>query len=184
MTSRDRYDGVAMGLHWLMAAAIIVLLVLGFVMIGQRPGSPEQFKLYQLHKSVGVLVFGLAVLRLGWRLGHRPPPLPDTMGKAERLVAHAGHWALYGLMLGLPLAGWVVVSTSPYNIPTVIFGMVGLPHLPLPRDLNTLAKGTHLVGAWVLIATLVGHVTAALRHHFVLRDQVLARMLPRFGREK
>ncbi|WP_096700513.1 cytochrome b [Magnetospirillum sp. 15-1] len=183
MTARNRYDAVAVGLHWLMAAAILALLGLGFVMTGLKPGSPLQFKLYQLHKSVGVLVFGLAVLRLGWRLGHQPPPLPAAMGPGERLLAHAGHWALYGLMLGLPLAGWAVVSTSPYNIPTILFGVVDLPHLPLPRDLNALAKGTHMIGAWLLIATLMGHVTAALRHHFVLRDDVLVRMLPRFGRE-
>lgn len=183
MTSRSRYDSVAMGLHWLVAAAILILLVLGFIMTGLKPGSPQQFKLYQLHKSVGVAVFLLTVLRLGWRLGHRPPPLPAAMGAGERLLAHAGHWALYALMLGLPLTGWVVVSTSPYNIPTVVFGLVGLPHLPLPRDLNALAKGTHLIGAWLLVATLVGHVAAALRHHFVLRDDVLTRMLPRFGRE-
>ncbi len=183
MITRNRYDTVAMGLHWLMAAAILGLLGLGFVMTGLKPGSPLQFKLYQLHKSVGALVFGLAALRLGWRLGHQPPPLPAAMGPGERLLAHAGHWALYGLMLGLPLAGWAVVSTSPYNIPTILFGVVDLPHLPLPRDLNALAKGTHMIGAWLLIATLVGHVTAALRHHFVLRDDVLVRMLPRFGRE-
>lgn len=181
--TRDRYDHVAMGLHWLMAAAILGLLGLGFTMTGLKPGSPLQFKLYQLHKSVGVLVFLLAAARLGWRLGHRPPPLPAAMGPAERLLAHAGHGTLYALMLGLPLAGWAVVSTSPYNIPTMVFGLVNLPHLPMPRDLNPTAKGAHLIGAWLLVATLVGHVAAALRHHFVLRDEVLTRMLPRFGRE-
>ncbi len=172
-----------MSLHWLMAAAIIALLGLGFYMTGLKPGSPLQFKLYQLHKSLGVVAFLLALVRVAWRLGHRPPPLPAGMGAAERLLAHAGHGMLYALMLGLPLAGWVVVSTSPYNIPTLVFGLVGLPHLPLPRDLNALAKGTHMIGGWLLVITLTGHVAAALRHHFVLRDDVLARMLPRFGRE-
>lgn len=183
MSARNRYDRVAMSLHWLMAAAIIALLGLGFFMTGLKPGSPLQFKLYQLHKSVGVLVFLLALLRLGWRLGHRPPPLPESMGAPERLLAHAGHTALYGLMLGLPLAGWAVVSTSPYNIPTMVFGLVGLPHLPLPRDINALAKATHMIGGWLLAVTLTGHVGAALRHHFLLRDDVLARMLPQFGRK-
>jgi cytochrome b561 len=183
MVTRNRYDRVAMSLHWLMAVTIIALLVLGFFMTGLKPGSPLQFKLYQLHKSVGVLVFLLALVRLSWRLGHRPPPLPGGMSPVERLLAHTGHWTLYALMLGLPLAGWVVVSTSPYNIPTIVFGLVGLPHLPLPRDLNALAKGTHMIGGWLLVITLTGHVAAALRHHFVARDDVLARMMPRFGRE-
>ena len=183
MTRSGRYDGVAMALHWAMAAAILGLFALGFVMTAQKPGSPLQFQLYQAHKSVGASVFVLVLARLAWRLGHRPPPLPATMAAGERLLAHAGHWALYGLMLAMPLVGWAAVSTSPFNIPTYLFGVVPLPHLPLPRTVNGLAKGLHEAGAWVMIATLTGHVAAALRHHFVLHDEVLSRMLPRFGRK-
>lgn len=183
MPSRNRYDGIAMSLHWLMAAAILGLLVLGFVMKGLPPGSAQQFKFYQLHKSVGMTVFLLAALRLAWRLGHRPPPLPAAMGPGERLLAHGGHWALYALMFAMPLAGWAVVSTSPYNIPTFLFGVVGLPHLPLPKELSDLSKAAHLAGAWLMIATLAGHVAAALRHHLVLHDDVLVRMLPHFRRD-
>ncbi|CAA7627063.1 Cytochrome B561 [Candidatus Terasakiella magnetica] len=179
MSGRARYDAVAMGLHWLMAAAILGLLGAGLYMTSLRPGSPQQFQLYQIHKSVGAAVFILTLARLVWRLGHRPPPLPAAMSRAERAVAHAGHWTLYSLMVVLPLVGWAVVSTSPFNIPTLLFGTIPLPHLPLPRSINDAAKLAHTAGAWIMIVTLAGHVGAALRHHFLLRDDVLSRMLPR-----
>ncbi|MBI3443969.1 MAG: cytochrome b [Magnetospirillum sp.] len=183
MSVQRRYDRVAMALHWVMAATLLGLLVMGFVMTSLKPGSPLQFQLYQWHKSVGVTVFALALLRLGWRLCHIPPPLPAEMAAGERLLAHAGHWVLYGLMLGMPLVGWAVVSTSPYNIATILYGLVPLPHLPLPRAVNGAAKLAHEAGAWAMIVTVAGHFGAALRHHFWLRDDVLARMLPRFGRK-
>lgn len=183
MSSRLRYDPVAITLHWVMAALILGLLVMGFVMTALKPGSPLQFQLYQGHKSVGITVLVLTLLRLGWRLAHRPPPLPDGMPGWERLAAQVGHATLYVLMLAMPLVGWAVVSTSPFNIPTVLFGAIPLPHLPLPREINTAAKLLHQGGAWTMIATLAGHVGAALRHHHLLGDDVLRRMLPRFGRE-
>ena len=181
--SPKRYDLVAIALHWAMAALILALVVIGFVMTAQKPGSPLQFQLYQGHKSVGISVLVLALSRLGWRLAHRPPDLPESMAGWERLAAHAAHLALYGLMLGMPLLGWAVVSTSPFNIPTILFGVIPLPHLPLPRGLNDTAKLLHSAGAWILIATILGHAGAALRHHFLLGDDVLKRMLPRFGQE-
>jgi len=183
MAPRARFDATAITLHWLIAVAILGLLVAGFVMTGMKPGSPQQFQLYQIHKSVGMLVLALSLVRLGWRLGHPPPPPPVAMSALERGAAHLAHWVLYGLMLAMPLAGWAAVSTSPFNIPTVLFGLIGLPHLPLPRDANAFAKLTHLTGAWIMIVTLLGHAGAALRHHFILRDDVLLRMLPRLERK-
>ncbi|CAA7627392.1 cytochrome b [Magnetospirillum sp. SS-4] len=184
MSATKRYDTVAIALHWAMAAAILGLLAMGFVMTAQKPGSPLQFQLYQMHKSFGALVLVLTAVRLGWRLGHRPPPLPAHMAGWERRAAHAGHHLLYLLMLALPLAGWVVVSTSPFNIPTLLFGTIPLPHLPLPRDIHGGAKLAHAAGAWIMIAALVAHVGAALRHHIMLGDDVMRRMLPRFGRKQ
>jgi cytochrome b561 len=179
MSVSKRYDAVAIALHWLMAAVILALLVLGFVMTAQKPGSPLQFQLYQIHKSLGALVLCLTLVRLGWRLAHRPPPLPSAMAGWEQQAARLGHATLYGLMLALPLVGWAVVSTSPFNIPTLLFGQIMLPHLPLPKDIHGPAKLAHAIGAWIMIATLIGHVGAALRHHIVLKDDVLSRMLPR-----
>lgn len=184
MSPSTRYDAIAIALHWAMAILILGLLVMGFVMTAQKPGSPLQFQLFQVHKSVGITVLALALLRLGWRLGHRPPPLPATMETWEKLAAHGGHAVLYLLMLGMPLAGWAVVSTSPLNIPTLLYGVIPLPHLPLPRATNDAAKLLHDGGAWVMVATIAGHAAAALRHHHLLGDDVLTRMLPRFGRHR
>jgi cytochrome b561 len=180
-----RYDSVAIALHWLTALAVVGMLAMGLIMTDLPRGSSLQFALFQLHKSVGVTILGLTVLRLGWRLAHRPPALPDEMPAWEKRAAHAGHLGLYALLLGMPLSGWAMVSASPRNIPTILYGVIPWPHLPV---LSTLAnkkpvadalEDLHSAAAWILIALLVVHVGAALRHHFLLNDDVLRRMLPR-----
>lgn len=189
MPLKTRYDAIAISLHWLTALAILALLVMGWTMTSLKPGSPLQFSLYQWHKSVGMTVLALTVLRLVWRLGHAAPALPDEMPALEKLGAHLGHLGLYGLLFGLPLSGWAVVSTSPFNIPTVLYGVLPLPHLSFLADLadkaavNKQLQGVHEFGVWVLVLLLAVHVGAALRHHFLIKDTVLVRMLPRFGKE-
>jgi cytochrome b561 len=187
MPAKGRYDAVAMTLHWLTVLGVAGQLAMGWSMTAMRPGSFLQFQLYQAHKSVGMTVLALSILRLGWRLLHRPPPLPASMPVWEQRLAHLSHVGLYALLLGLPLSGWAVVSVSPLNIPTVLYAIVPLPHLPLLTTLSNksavepLLKLVHETGVWILIALLVGHIGAALRHHFLLRDDVLTRMVPRLG---
>ena len=182
-----RYGGVAILLHWLTAALVVALLAIGATMI-RLPLGMRQFQLYQWHKSLGIAVLALSLLRLGWRLAHRPPEFPASMPPWERRAARLAHWGFYALLLGLPLSGWAVVSASPLNIPTVLFGVLPWPHLPI---LGTLADKApveaalawvHDVGAWGLLALLGLHVAAALRHHILLRDDILRRMLPRWRR--
>jgi len=184
MTPSTRYDTVAITLHWLSALAIVALLAMGWIMTDLTPGSSLQFSLYQWHKSVGITVLALTVLRLAWALTHRPPPLPTSMPAWEQLAARLGHLGLYGLLFAMPLLGWAVVSTSPFNIPTVLYGALPLPHLPglaeLPdkKAVHELLKDGHELGALALVGLLCVHIAAALRHHFVLRDGVLMRMVP------
>ena len=179
-----RYTGVAILLHWLIAIAIVTIATLGLVMVNVKLAPVWQFRLYQWHKSVGITILLLAVLRLLWRLSHRPPPLPADMPRIERQAAESTHVLLYGLMLGLPLVGWALVSASPYNIPTVLYGVLPWPHLPvLPHLSNKAAvegvlKLVHAYGAFVLIGLVALHAAAALRHHLVIRDDVLRRMIP------
>jgi cytochrome b561 len=187
---KTHYDAVAIFLHWLTAFAIAGQLAMGWSMVVMGPGSYLKFQLYQAHKSVGITILALSVLRLGWRLLHAPPPLPASMPAWEQRLAHFNHFTLYALLLALPLSGWALVSASPLNIPTVLFGAVPLPHLPvlgtLPNKsaVEPVLKEVHEAGGWILVALLAGHIAAALRHHFLLRDDVLVRMVPRFGKQR
>ncbi|WP_417684207.1 cytochrome b [Roseibium sp.] len=181
--TRLGYGLVAIVFHWTMAALILILLALGLYMTSQPPTAAATFQLYQLHKSIGFVVLTLAVLRLGWRLINPSPTLPEGMGTIERLAAHAGHAGLYALMFALPISGWLMVSASPWNIPTVVFDVLHVPHLPVPAFLGdkpaaeATLKLVHEYGAWLLIALLAGHVGAALKHHFIARDTTLKRMI-------
>jgi cytochrome b561 len=182
--SARRYSAVAILLHWASALGVLALIGMGLTMTHAGLSPMRLFPLYQWHKSIGITVLVLTGLRLAWRLARRPPPYPAGMPARERRAAGAAHALLYGLLVGLPLTGWAVVSLSPFNIPTVLYGLVPWPHLPLARLLadpagaEGLLKALHAYGAWFLTALLVLHVAAALRHHFLLRDGVLARMLP------
>lgn len=164
---KPKYDAVAIALHWIMAIGVLALLAIGFAMTSGLLPKLTMFQLFQLHKSIGVLVLLLAVVRLGWRLTHPAPPLPDSMPAIERKAAGAGHILLYVAIFALPLSGWAYVSASPLKIPTVLFGVLPWPHLGFLADRVDAAPGlkaAHDLGAFVLVVLLVGHVGAAIRH--------------------
>jgi cytochrome b561 len=163
--SVTRYTGVAIGLHWLIALALIGSFALGLYM-HELPLSPQKLKLYSWHKWAGVTIFLFVALRLGWRLTHRPPALPAAMPSWQRKAAEATHVLLYLLMFAVPLSGWLMSSAKGFQ--TVWFGV-----LPLPDLLDMLLN-------FSMAALVVAHLGAALKHHFVDRDDVLSRMLPLF----
>lgn len=168
------YTPVAKGLHWFMAALILGLTALGLVM-HEMPLSPLKLELYAWHKWFGVTVFLLVWLRLAWRLTHRPPALPATLSPPLLRLAHAGHALLYGLMIVIPLSGWLMSSAK--GVQTVWFGLVPLPDLlGRDRELGDLLQQAHKLLNLLLLLTLAGHVLAALWHHFVLKDDTLRRM--------
>ncbi len=168
------YTPVAKGLHWLMAVMILGLLALGIYM-SDLPLSPQKLTLYSWHKWLGVTVFLLVWLRLAWRVTHRPPALPETLSALMRLAAHAGHAALYGLMIAIPLTGWLMSSAKGFQ--TVWFGVLPIPDLlGRDRELGDLLQQVHKLLNLLLMQTLAGHVLAALWHHFVLKDDTLRRM--------
>lgn len=177
-----RYTATAKTLHWVIAVLILGLLCLGFYM-QDLPLSPAKLKLYAWHKWAGVSTFLLVVLRLAWRAGNPPPALPAQMPKLHQLAAHAGHFALYALMLAIPLSGWLMSSAKGFQ--TVWFGVLPIPDL-LGRDkaLGDLLQTTHLGLNLLLIGVLLGHVGAALKHHFIDRDDILIRMLPQANRKE
>lgn len=183
------YGRIAIAFHWTMAALILGMLGLGLYMSDLPPADPETFKLYQLHKSFGLTALALASLRLLWRLANATPALPAAMPRWERLGAHLGHFGLYALMFAIPLSGWAMVSASPWNIPTVLFDTLHVPHLPIPEALGakaaveTFFKQMHELFAFALIGLLIVHVAAALKHHLLSRDDTLRRMVTsRFAR--
>ncbi|HEX7876463.1 MAG TPA: cytochrome b/b6 domain-containing protein [Sphingobium sp.] len=168
-----RYSLIAIFLHWTIAVLIAFQISVGSALedLGARG-----FALYQLHKSVGVSIFLLTLLRVGVRFW-KPRPEPAERGWRGAL-AKAVHGGLYVFMLGAPLTGWALVSTAKVKVPTLLFGIVPLPHLPLPGSMHELAETGHALLAWIGIALFLLHVAGALRHHLLMRDGLLWRMMP------
>lgn len=181
-----RHTTIAIVFHWSIVALVVALLGLGWSMTRLAPGSELQFALYQLHKSLGVTVLLLSLLRLVWRLVEPPPPLPPGVPRWQRNTARAVQGMLLALTLALPLTGWAMVSASRLAIPTVLFGVVTWPHLPgvpdLPpatrRSLEPALATAHGVLACAMAGLAVLHAGAAIFHHAAKRDAVLWRMLP------
>lgn len=169
-------------LHWAMAALILFLLAVGFYMANVKMDIYEQFALTQTHKSWGFVAFALGLVRIVWRLVNRSPEPPATMSALERVGALAGHLALYVLMIAMPVTGWLMASASPlqdsYGVKNMVFGLFELPDpfRPGSQALTDTLHALHFWGGVALLAVVALHAAAALRHHFVLRDPVLARM--------
>jgi len=171
-----RWGTLAKFFHWTIALLIVGAGIVGLYMTG-LPNAPQKIRIYAIHKSVGLTVLALALLRLAWRLYDRRPdevPMPRWQAVGARMV----HGLLYLLIFALPLSGWLYNSASGY--PLQWWGLVQLPSLSGGSDatLKPLAHGLHEWLFWILVATLVAHAGAALVHHFVERDATLARMLP------
>jgi cytochrome b561 len=165
------YTRVARWLHW-----IIGLLIIGNIIGGLAHDVAPQL-IMPLHKSTGLLILALTCVRLGWRLTHRPPAWPATMAAWERMVARISHWGFYALMILVPLSGWVMMSAVAR--PLTFYGLFDVPKLAVPQDraFAALMGERHELLAFFLIGLLVLHIIAALRHHIVLEDGVMARML-------
>lgn len=173
----NRYTRTAISLHWLMAILLICLFAVGIYM-HELPLSPWKLQIYSWHKWAGVTAFMLVLVRLAWRLTHRPPPLPVNMSRPAELAAHAAHALLYLLMIAIPLSGWLMSSAK--GIQTVYFGVIPIPDLIAKnRELGNLLKDIHAILNFTLAAVVVVHAGAALKHHLIDKDDVLTRMLPR-----
>jgi cytochrome b561 len=174
IASVRRYDRVAITFHWTIAALILVNIGLAW--------KPEAlalpFAAMPAHKALGITILFLSLARLGWRLAHRPPPLAPTLSAPGRMLARASHALFYALMIGMPLAGWIMSSGAEVRRPLNWFGLFDIPYLPVSRAAGDVAHELHETGAFLLAALIALHVAAALRHQFVLRDGTLGRMLP------
>ena len=192
----QRYTAVAIVLHWAIAFSILFLFPLGLWMHERAEGgdlSAEVFRAYQLHKSIGLTVLALSLVRLGWRLTNPPPPLPEHMPGWERFIAKATHWAFYALMFAIPFSGWLYVSAgwsihddAPLPVATHFFGLFQVPALfglnqadvDLREGVAGGAMNAHAVLAYAAVGLAALHVLAALKHHLFDKDDVLAHMVP------
>ena len=171
-----RYTRTAMLLHWLMAVLILGLFGLGIYM-ADLPLSPQKLKLYSYHKWAGITVLLLALGRVAWRIGHKPPPLPASQARWQQRAAHAGHGLLYVLIFAAPLTGWMM--SSALGFPVVWFGVLPLPDLiDRNKELGELLKLVHSYLNYAFIVVVTGHALAAIKHQWLDRDGTLSRMLP------
>lgn len=172
-----RWGGVSQLLHWLVVALILTTGVMGLLM-GDMRNSPTKIEIYALHKSLGLTILALAALRLVWRAGAGAPLPPPGTPRWQHRAAAISHWLLYGLLFALPLSGWTFNSAAGY--PLQWFKLVNLPALTArDADLRQLAGNVHEWMFWLLVVVALLHAAAALYHHLILRDDTLARMLPR-----
>lgn len=183
-TDGGRYSSVSILLHWSIVVLLVSQVVVG-VYFSDWAKGPEKGRFFFIHFSLGVTILLLSLVRLGWRLSHPAPPLPDHYAAWERLLARATHVGFYVVMIGMPLTGWIMVSDSPRPLPDV-WGVLPWPKAPGVGEAasgasNTLHVNVILPFFWVLLFL---HVSGALKHQFLDRDETLWRMLPIVGRPK
>ena len=173
----DRYGRVAAALHWIIGVALLAQVAFGFLLDDLAPrGTPSRAAVINLHKSFGI-VLGLAiVLRLAWRLAHRPPRWSSAMPEWQRRAAAVGHGALYACMIVLPASGYVASNFSRHGV--TFFGRPVAPWGPdLPSVYDAL-NGLHVITAWLFAALIAGHVLAALQHAWIAHDGIFGRIWP------
>jgi cytochrome b561 len=178
----ERWGIISQAFHWLTLLLILGMLLSGFAFADWVSDTATRVEILQWHKSFGILILTLTILRLVWRVINPSPPLPDNMQPYERVLAKFTHLALYVLLIAMPLIGWLMISTSSRNIPTVVFGLFTLPRIASPdKAMHEFYEEAHEAVAFIIIAIVAFHAIAALKHHFVIKDNVLRRMLPGRG---
>jgi cytochrome b561 len=172
---RQRFTPLQRLLHWLLAICILSMLFIGVGMVSTI--APKYLPLISIHKTLGMAILVLALIRLAVRLRYGAPPLPRDLPEPMKLAAHLSHYALYALMIGMPLLGWGMLSAASY--PVVLYGGLGLPSiLPLSDSLHSLLWDAHYYLAFLFFAVILMHVAAALFHALVRRDGVFETMGP------
>jgi cytochrome b561 len=168
------YTRTAMAFHWLLGIAILVSFSFGLYMV-ELPFSPQRLKQYNWHKWAGMTILLLSAARLLWRLTHPAPALPAGMPAWQRLASSGSHTLMYALFFAIPLAGWAY--SSALGFPIVLYGVIEMPDwVSRDKELAATLKVVHQYLAYSLAALVLVHIAAALQHHFILKDGLLARM--------
>ena len=173
---RNRYSTVSLILHWLIAVLVVTQIVL--IQAHEATDGPISREFVNIHKSVGLSILMLTLVRLGWRVANPAIPLPDAMPRWQKLLARTNHVLFYVLLIAMPLVGWAASSAAGRDI--VWFGLFEWPLLPIGggRETADQLMDVHEAAAKLLIFLVVLHIAGALKHHFIDRDNVLHRMLP------
>jgi cytochrome b561 len=169
----DRYSSIARALHWILAILIIFNLFLGFA----HDALPREWKVMPIHKSIGLSVLALTVARILWRFTRETPPLPAAMPVWEKRAAHVTHFAFYAFMLVMPLTGWIMSSAG--DQPLNWFFLFDVPKFAVSKGdaIVGISGESHEIMGFAWAVLIIVHVLAALRHHFILKDGVLRRMI-------
>ena len=183
-TETRRYTNVAALLHWIIALLVLSNFAVAWRMEGLK--GVAQFEAYQWHKSIGITVLLLTLLRIVWRLTHRPPPYEATLKAWEQTLARITHSVFYVLLVAIPVAGWIMVSASKYNIPTLLYGVIPWPHIaPIHgadmaarTRIAEVANGMHENLAFAMLVLAGLHIAGALKHQFLDGDGTFMRMIP------
>ncbi len=172
-----RYDRVAAWLHWGIGVLLLAEIAFGLLLDEIAPrGTPARAGVINLHKSVGIVIGVLIVIRIAWRLGHAPPPWPATMSIRRQRAAQFGHLLLYVCMLVAPLAGYLGSNFSKHGVR--FFGVVLAPWGPDWPAAYSFLVGLHNASTYLLLALTIGHVAMALKHALIERDGIFARIAP------
>lgn len=174
--THTEYGYIAILLHWIMAALIIALLILGLYMTN-LPIGLQKLKLYGWHKELGVLALGLVIIRILWRYSNITPSLTPLLPLWEAIAARCTHWIFYLLMIALPITGWIMSSAA--GLPVSFFGLFVLPDIvSANEEYRILFQQIHQWLGYAIIAFICLHVAAACKHHFINKDDIMRRMLP------
>lgn len=166
-------------LHWIMAIAIFLMLISGVVIEYIDINKSLKFELYQYHKSLGILLLIALFIRIFCRIFTIIPALPSKFSNLERKITKFGHYLLYFLIFMMVFSGWMIVSTSSYGIPTIVFGLFEWPHIPNlvgERKLHKLAELIHFIAAIIIFLAIVGHIIAVIKHKIIDQENLLNRI--------
>lgn len=148
-------------------------------MVNAEISKADQYKLFQIHKGAGVLLLLSIVLRILVRLLTRQPKLPSALTETDKKLAKSGHLALYVVMLVMPVSGWLMVSASPFGLPTIVFDWFQWPHIPgvqRNKEIESFARDTHWYTALFFMSLIVIHIVAVFKHRIKENIQLLPRM--------
>ena len=179
-----KYSSIAITLHWLIALAVIFMLVWGRYMTDLPKGSFDRLEAFQLHQSIGLTILILTIIRIIWRLRNPVPPQPEGLKPWEETLRKTTHIGFYVLLIIIPLSGWSVASTSSLGVPIEYFGQFDWPFISFltnienKQDVHEAFEKVHEYLGWGMIALLVLHLAGIFKHTFILKDALLKRMVP------